>query len=50
MIDWIKTPQGVAAMVPPASRPVVAWWNLGLPLPGSRCSTKPGRTSSTSLV
>jgi hypothetical protein len=24
MINWIKTAQGVAAMMPPASRPVVA--------------------------
>jgi hypothetical protein len=31
MIDWIKTVQGVAAIVAAVFPTMVAWWNLGLP-------------------
>jgi hypothetical protein len=31
MIDWIKTAQGVAAIVAAVFATMVAWWNLGLP-------------------
>jgi hypothetical protein len=31
MIDWIKTIQGIAAIVAVIFATVVAWWNLGLP-------------------
>jgi hypothetical protein len=31
MIDWIKTAQGVAAIVAAIFATMVAWWNLGLP-------------------
>jgi hypothetical protein len=31
MIDWIKTAQGVAAIVAAIFATVVVWWNLGLP-------------------
>ena len=32
MIDWIKTAQGVAAILAAIFATMVAWWNLGLPL------------------
>ena len=31
MIDWIKTAQGVAAIIAAVFASMVAWWNLGLP-------------------
>jgi hypothetical protein len=31
MIDWIKTAQGVAAIVAAIFATMVAWWNLALP-------------------
>jgi hypothetical protein len=31
LIDWIKTVQGIAAIVAVIFATVVAWWNLGLP-------------------
>jgi hypothetical protein len=31
MIDWIKTIQGIAAIVTVIFATVVAWWNVGLP-------------------
>ena len=31
MIDWIKTAQGVAAIVAAIFVTMVAWWSLGLP-------------------
>ena len=31
MIDWIKTAQGLAAIIAALFASMVAWWNLGLP-------------------
>jgi hypothetical protein len=31
MIDWIKTAQGVAAIIAAICATMVAWWNLDLP-------------------
>ena len=43
MIDWIKTAQGVAAIVAAICATMVAWWNLGLPRSCSRPSWRRSR-------
>jgi hypothetical protein len=53
MIDWIKTAQGVAAIVAAIFATMVAWWNLGLPClvfsPEQMSDTQPIDLNSASL-